>query len=258
LRFKMPLVRKLVKLVGSGIGLARETYAHNQLKKSQSGQSPDPQAESSRAGASRDVHGDLPPEYVDLPEHEADQLIAAGQAVPVDSKDRGMLSPPEKHGYRDDLSDNEEEEDEEDILWELDEAAEHADPPSYEESEGSVERSVQDQDQDEAKLIREVLSKAGPVPARRVKLPVPVVVPQRRPRSKNRGFVHAYAPVLAEHGIDQDAFLTFTKNFSKAAQVRSLLQSFNQSFELNKNPLSLPKASWPSLSPLVSQASLQA
>ncbi len=47
----------------------------------------------------------------------------------------------------------------------------------------------------------------------------PIVIPQRRPGSKTRGFVRAYAPVLVDHDIDQETFLTFLRSFHKASQV---------------------------------------
>ena len=50
-------------------------------------------------------------------------------------------------------------------------------------------------------------------------LPFPVILPQRRPGTKTRGFVRAYSPVLEEMGIFQDAFLRFLKDFHKAAQA---------------------------------------
>lgn len=51
------------------------------------------------------------------------------------------------------------------------------------------------------------------------KLPFPVIVPQRRPSTKARGFVRAYSPVLEETGVSQDGFLGFLKNLHKAAQA---------------------------------------
>ena len=38
-------------------------------------------------------------------------------------------------------------------------------------------------------------------------LSMPVIIPERRPGFKTRGFVRAYAPVLEEAGIDQDTFI---------------------------------------------------
>ena len=57
-------------------------------------------------------------------------------------------------------------------------------------------------------------------PHGRPKLSCPVVIPQRRPGSKGRGFLRAYAPVLADHDLDEQTFLTFLKSFHKASQVR--------------------------------------
>lgn len=46
-----------------------------------------------------------------------------------------------------------------------------------------------------------------------------VVIPQRRPQAKTRGFVRAYAPVLKNCGIDQKTFLAFLEGFDKAIRV---------------------------------------
>ena len=47
----------------------------------------------------------------------------------------------------------------------------------------------------------------------------PVVIPQRRPGSKTRGFIRAYAPMLSDYDIDQETFLTLLKSFQKASHV---------------------------------------
>lgn len=41
------------------------------------------------------------------------------------------------------------------------------------------------------------------------KISMPIILPQRRPGSRLRGFVHAYAPVLEEAGITMEAFMSF-------------------------------------------------
>ena len=51
------------------------------------------------------------------------------------------------------------------------------------------------------------------------RLPYPVIIPQRRPGTKTRGFARAYPPDLASFGIDQDSFLRFLKNFHKASKA---------------------------------------
>ncbi|KAJ5691596.1 hypothetical protein N7488_012331 [Penicillium malachiteum] len=63
---------------------------------------------------------------------------------------------------------------------------------------------------------------SGPITGKR--LPCPVIIPQRRPGAKVRGFVHAYAPMLAECGIGQDAFLGFLDTFHKASQASRWLE----------------------------------
>ena len=59
------------------------------------------------------------------------------------------------------------------------------------------------------------------------KLPCPVIIPQRRPRDKKRGFVRAYAPVLEDCGIDQATFLDFLKTFHAASKASPWLTVVN-------------------------------
>ena len=47
----------------------------------------------------------------------------------------------------------------------------------------------------------------------------PVIIPQRRPGSKIRGRIRAYASVLADYNIDSRTFLDFLKSFYKASQL---------------------------------------
>jgi len=54
---------------------------------------------------------------------------------------------------------------------------------------------------------------AGAIPGQ---LPLPVVIPQRRPGSKLRGFVHAYAPMLEGCDIDQKTWFDFLDGFGSA------------------------------------------
>ena len=60
----------------------------------------------------------------------------------------------------------------------------------------------------------------------RGQLPCPVIIPQRRPHDKKRGFVRAYASVLEPCGVDQDSFLGFLKAMhlsSKASPVFNVI-----------------------------------
>lgn len=50
-------------------------------------------------------------------------------------------------------------------------------------------------------------------------LTVPIIIPERRPGSKHRGFVRAYAPILIDCGIDQDTFMDFLVGFEASIKV---------------------------------------
>ncbi|KAE8441997.1 hypothetical protein EG329_003933 [Mollisiaceae sp. DMI_Dod_QoI] len=51
----------------------------------------------------------------------------------------------------------------------------------------------------------------------------PVVIPQRRPGNKNRGFLHACAPILGDFDIEEHTFITFLESFHKASQASPVL-----------------------------------
>jgi hypothetical protein len=53
----------------------------------------------------------------------------------------------------------------------------------------------------------------------RGRLPCPVVIPQRRPKDKERGFIRAYAPALLECGIDEATFMNFIDSLNQATKV---------------------------------------
>lgn len=59
------------------------------------------------------------------------------------------------------------------------------------------------------------------------RLSAPVVLPQRRPKTRDRGFIRAYAPALAECGIDQTMFIDFLDTAEKACQAAPWLQAIN-------------------------------
>ncbi|CZR70170.1 uncharacterized protein PAC_20071 [Phialocephala subalpina] len=59
------------------------------------------------------------------------------------------------------------------------------------------------------------------------KLSLPVIVPQRRPRDKTRGFIRAHALVLSKVGIDQAAFIDFLETFNQASLASPSIQVLN-------------------------------
>lgn len=59
------------------------------------------------------------------------------------------------------------------------------------------------------------------------RLTLPVVLPQRRPKDRTRGFIRAYAPELMNAGIDQDMFLDFLETFNTATQASPWMNAIN-------------------------------
>ena len=51
------------------------------------------------------------------------------------------------------------------------------------------------------------------------KIAFPIVIPQRRPGTKERGFMKAYAPLLSQCDISQDHFHDFINTLNKAVQA---------------------------------------
>ncbi|KAH8666541.1 hypothetical protein BX600DRAFT_275017 [Xylariales sp. PMI_506] len=59
-------------------------------------------------------------------------------------------------------------------------------------------------------------------------LSLPVVLTQRRPESRSRGFIRAYSPILQEDvGIDQPTFLEFIDGLNKALEPSPWIQAVN-------------------------------
>ena len=54
-------------------------------------------------------------------------------------------------------------------------------------------------------------------------LPMPVIIPQRRPGEKRKGFAKAYAPVLENAAITQDVWMKFLKDFDDSSQASPIL-----------------------------------
>lgn len=59
------------------------------------------------------------------------------------------------------------------------------------------------------------------------KLSMPVILPQRRPKSRQRGFIRAYAPILDSSTISQDMFLDFLETFHKSSQASPWFAAIN-------------------------------
>ncbi|KAG9693437.1 hypothetical protein KCU95_g6537, partial [Aureobasidium melanogenum] len=58
-------------------------------------------------------------------------------------------------------------------------------------------------------------------------LALPIVIPQRRPKDRSRGFIRAYAPVLQDVGIDQSTWLDFLDTLRKSSAADPWLNAIN-------------------------------
>ncbi|KAI9718090.1 MAG: hypothetical protein M1812_004348 [Candelaria pacifica] len=172
----------LVGLVGKGIGLTREAQAARKAPSPSKGKNEDTMKE--------ELH--------------------QSQSEPADQKD--SQSQAHLDGQKNDDTVHEEEVDNDEEQWDLDDAQrEYAGPPAYESSQQGmgVDDIVQTFTQQHS-LTHETVPTL---------LPCPVILPQRRPKNKSRGFVRAYAPVLNDCGIDQATFLDFLDSFDKAIKA---------------------------------------
>lgn len=68
---------------------------------------------------------------------------------------------------------------------------------------------------------------ARPPPAYPGQLELPVIIPQRRPKDRKRGFVRAYAPVLRAVDIDEGAWMGFLDEFEKSCIGSPWLHTLN-------------------------------
>lgn len=62
---------------------------------------------------------------------------------------------------------------------------------------------------------------------RPARLKLPVIITQRRPKDRARGFIRAYAPLLQDVGIDQPSFLDFVDSLNKSIQPSPWIQAIN-------------------------------
>ncbi|RDW76814.1 uncharacterized protein DSM5745_06806 [Aspergillus mulundensis] len=102
--------------------------------------------------------------------------------------------------------------------WELDEAQDELHDPAHEQSPTANEEEL---------LLWTPPPPPSYTPTTAPKLPYPVILPQRRPKSNKRGFIRAYAPILQDFGIDQKTFLSFLETSNKACQATPWLYALN-------------------------------
>lgn len=109
--------------------------------------------------------------------------------------------------------------------WQLDEAQDDLAEEANRTSMSNTQSAPSDVSVLADDFIRIHRSEEVPIPSGRLDLPV--VITQRRPKARTRGFIQAYAPLLENVGIDQPEFLDFIDKLNKAVQPNPWLQAIN-------------------------------
>ncbi|KAK0109686.1 hypothetical protein ONS95_002365 [Cadophora gregata] len=112
--------------------------------------------------------------------------------------------------------------------WELDDAQERMAPVA---TPAKTKKELEERDTN--KIIDSFIlrhpapeTQDGKYPALQ-SLSLPVILPQKRPKDRSRGFVKAYAPALEQSGIDQATFLDFLETFEQGIRVSPWLEAIN-------------------------------
>jgi hypothetical protein len=214
------------KLASGTIGMTSEAIHHSRRKK-------DAASDSDRSLTSPDgTQSVKKANILDRARSAKDKEIEAAslRTQTTQSSQAGLTesqnSKAAEGGYDDDNEYDSDERNQDEAAWELDEAAHESKLPTDEEAYQPQYMTLSANDAAAVKeskkdaMIRALREMAGPVDPQTVqKIPVPVIIPQRRPRFKGRGFVRAYAPLLADSGISQDMFIEFLEVFDKASEV---------------------------------------
>ena len=223
-------MHRIVKLIVTPLGLASEAIHHQREKKkrpvsyrdvSLSSENGPEKSEGATdveaASTTGSVGSSPPPVYINVTDDQANELIETHQAVPADGKaaTHELIS--------EDSKDDDVDCDEAD--WALDEAASVSEDGSKtDDHSGKIEEGSREGDPDKIKPPTHVETGQRPDTRPLKQLLYPLILPQRRPGTKARGFIRAYAPVLESAGIDQNMFLSFLKDFHRAAQASPIFE----------------------------------
>lgn len=190
-------VVKLVQGIAAGIGLASESIQHRKGKKIQKRLERETEDETERGISYRDTQ----PEETSV--GPVDQDEAAWQLDDMQAELTADPVPPKMEGYAGSSK----------AAQSFDDAA-----TSPMDAPGLAENFIHEHPPPAYSLT-------APAPARRLELPV--VLTQRRPKARARGFVRAYAPILEDVGIDEPTFLDFVDQLNKATLPSPWIQAIN-------------------------------
>lgn len=192
---RTPITQRAFQGIAAGIGLVSESITAHKAKK---------QNQTSEPSLENSVAREAPSEGEESPVHE----LAAEEHTVQDTPAAGL----EEQWALDEIQ--------EELLLE----EETASPPKYTEMAEPV---------NEVTLATHFMTSHPPPPyigdenIPRARLLAPVVLPQRRPKNRDRGFIRAYAPALGECGIDQETFIDFLDTAEKACRATPWLRAIN-------------------------------
>lgn len=114
----------------------------------------------------------------------------------------------------------------EEAQWQLDEAQDElvggSTPQKNKQGTANPDKVVQ------AFLDRQALPETAQLQVfESARLEYPVLLPQRRPRDKKRGFIRAYAPDLQSKGIDQTLWLDFIETLNESSLANPWINAIN-------------------------------
>ncbi|KAL7274224.1 hypothetical protein RUND412_002880 [Rhizina undulata] len=183
----------VVSGIAAGIGLASESIHHHKEKK----------AAKKAAAAQLEQSGSQSPRGNEEREYQGIAELAGDEKIGAEKQEERSL----------------EEGDEE--QWDLDDAQDELISEETNPKKRPFER--------DPKKITQRFIDDYPVPQgiQQGRLPLPVVLPQRRPKDRTRGFIRAYAPDLMNCGIGQAMFLDFLETFNQASQASPWLNAIN-------------------------------
>ena len=197
-----------IRGISGGIGLASESIkARNAAKNAEKERQSVSRTHSTEADRSGPVTPPItgpPPPYSEDPDGKSSQYANPDEKVRAQEESADDVA--------DELEDNLEDE------WNLDDAQDEVTGTPLEDPQGK------DPSKPDEKFLRD-----HPPPKTKLvgQLPMPVVLPQRRPKERSRGFIRAYAPVLENCGIDQTTWLEFLDVFQKASAANPWISAIN-------------------------------
>ncbi|KAK4505224.1 hypothetical protein PRZ48_003187 [Zasmidium cellare] len=178
---------RIARGISGIVGLGQEAYQHNKEKKAAAAGS----TSSPQPPPQNQSLTPPPPSYTNIVDREKGET---------------------------DINVSSDEEDDED-LWLEDDAQTAIIQPTQPEPRPKIH--------DAEKWTTAFLQRHPPPPMQLNPLPAAVIIPQRRPGTRTRGFVRAYAPALADSGIDQKAWLEFMDGFHEQTEQQGYFNVTN-------------------------------